>query len=82
MFRQAERDNVDVLCLREVKGMAAGHAALLQRGWVIHEHGNVAILISVHTAQNITSPTQVWRGTMEADDIDAMSVTLDTPDKR
>ena len=80
MFRQADKDKVDILTLQEAGGLAMSHAKLLQMGWIIHEHKNVAILISVHTVQTIMAPTKIWKGKLHGKDIDAMSITIETPE--
>ncbi len=81
MHQQTDRDRTDIRLRQEAAGMAIEHNIFLQRGWIIHTHKNVAILISVHTVQNTMTPTKIWKGELpDGQPIDAMAIHLETPE--
>mgnify|MGYP002173951849 CR=1 FL=1 len=80
MLRQAEQDDIDVLCMQEAADISTDDAALLKRHWIAYTHGSVAILVSTRTTQKIMDPNPktIWKPTMGARVINAMSITLRT----
>jgi hypothetical protein len=79
----SDNTNADVVLLQDIGKARWSQQALLQKGWLIHRHDKVAILLRMSTAGRIVGSvsglkkkSKVWRSNR----FRSMGVTLNTPE--